>query len=488
MNFRKVLLLAGTIASLIGFSQLRASGDRRTQTNIESAPLVAIRDGAAARLAGAIRIPTVSHDEASGFDSEAFQSLHTYLQLAFPRVHCRLRRESVETHSLLYTWKGSDPTLKPVLLMGHMDVVPVEPGTEGTWKHEPFSGTIADGYIWGRGAIDNKSGVLGTLEAVEMLLLEGFRPARTIYLAYGHDEEVGGTRGANEIAALLRRRGVQLEMVLDEGGVIADGVLSGISSPIALVGIAEKGFVSVELSASAPGGHSSLPPRQTAIGIVANAVTRLEKNSMTARLDGATRQMFDRLASYFPFGQRLAFTNLWLTRPLVLAKLEASPTTNAMVRTTTAATVFHSGTKDNVLPTTARAIINSRILPNDSVAGVLEHVRRVVDDDRIELRVVGRFSAEPSALSSTDSASFRILDQTIRGIAPDAIVAPYLVVVVTDARYFSGLSDNIFRFLPLRLGAADLKRMHGTDERIAVGNYENAIRLYRQLVINAASE
>jgi carboxypeptidase PM20D1 len=369
-----------------------------------------------------------------------------------------------------------------------MDVVPVEPGTEGTWKHEPFSGTIADGYIWGRGAIDNKSGVLGTLEAVEMLLLEGFRPARTIYLAYGHDEEVGGTRGAKEIAALLRRRGVQLEMVLDEGGVIADGVLSGISSPVALVGIAEKGFVSVELSASAPGGHSSLPPRQTAIGIVANAVTRLEKNSMTARLDGATRQMFDRLASYFPFGQRLAFTNLWLTRPLVLAKLEASPTTNAMVRTTTAATVFHSGTKDNVLPTTARAIINSRILPNDSVAGVLEHVRRVVDDDRIELRVVGRFSAEPSALSSTDSASFRMLDQTIRGIAPDAIVAPYLVVVVTDARYFSGLSDNIFRFLPLRLGAADLKRMHGTDERIAVGNYENAIRLYRQLVINAASE
>lgn len=195
-------------------------------------------------------------------------------------MHAQLRRETVGVHSLLYTWQGSNPALNPILLVGHLDVVPVEPGTEGKWQQDPFGGRIADGLIWGRGAIDNKSAVVGTLEAVEMLVAEGFQPARTIYLAYGHDEEVGGAGGAREIAARLKSRGVTLEMVLDEGGVISDGILPGISGPVALVGIAEKGFVTIELSASGPGGHASLPPRQTAVGILNAAVARLETNQM----------------------------------------------------------------------------------------------------------------------------------------------------------------------------------------------------------------
>jgi carboxypeptidase PM20D1 len=385
--------------------------------------------------------------------------------------------------SLVVRIEGRDRQAPTLLLMGHTDVVPVNPAG---WQRDPFGGELVDGIVWGRGAIDNKSTVIGTLEAVEMLLAENFRPVRTVYLAYGHDEEVGGANGAGRIAALLQARGIELDMVLDEGGVIGDGILPGIAEPVALVGIAEKGFVTIELSTRVAGGHSSLPPRQSAVGILSAAVSRLEENPMAPRLEGATRELFDRIGPRLPAVQRAVFANLWLTAPLVVRRLESSPTTNAMVRTTTAPTIFHAGTKDNVLPSYARAAVNFRILPGDTVATVVEHVRRTVDDSRVEIKTVGRFSAEPSAVSSTASESFRSLERTIRSVVPDAIVAPYLVVVATDARYYSALSRNVFRFLPLRLTQPDLERMHGIDERIGIREYEAAIRVYRQLVIEAA--
>ena len=447
---------------------------------------VAILPGAAERLAGSIRIPTISSEDHGAFDSAPFAALHAYLRAQFPRVHAHLRREEVGTHSLLYTWTGSDSSLDAILLIGHMDVVPVEPGTEEKWEEAPFSGRIADGFIWGRGAIDNKSAVVGLLEAAEMLLHEGFRPARTIYLAFGHDEEVGGAQGARRIAELLEQRGVELEMVLDEGGVIGDGVLAGVSEPVALVGIAEKGFVTIELSVRAAGGHSSLPPRQSAVGILSAAIARLESTPMPARLEGPVRQLFDRIGPRFPPVQRAVFANLWFTRPLVLRRLEADAATNAMVRTTTAPTIFEAGTKDNVLPSYARAMINFRILPGDSIATVVDHLKQVIGDERIQVRTAGRFSSEPSAISSSDSDGFRALERAIRSVAPDAVVAPFLVVVVTDARHYSGLSRNVFRFLPLRLGPRDLERMHGIDERIGIREYESAIRTYHYLMIDGS--
>jgi carboxypeptidase PM20D1 len=480
------ILLGAALVLFVAFTVAVTARYHSERPPVQPVPEVAIPDAAAERLAGSLRIRTISSEDPAAFDADAFETLHQYLQAAFPRVHTQLRRETLGTHSLLYTWQGSDFSLSPILLIGHLDVVPVETGTQEKWQQDPFGGRIVDGFIWGRGAIDNKSAVLGTLEAVEMLLVEGFRPVRTVYLAYGHDEEVGGVGGAREIAALLKGRGVELEMVLDEGGVIGDGVLAGVSEPIALVGIAEKGFVTIELSVRVAGGHSSLPSRQSAVGILSAAVARLENTQMAARLEGPTRQLFDRIGPRFPTLRRAVFANLWLTAPLVLSTLEESPTTNAMVRTTTAPTIFQAGTKDNVLPSHARAVINFRILPGDTVASVLEHVKSAIDDSRVEVKTVGRFSAEPSAVSSTDSESFRTLERTIRSVVPDAIVAPYLVVVVTDARYYSGLTRNVFRFLPLRLTPRDLERMHGIDERIGIREYEAAIRTYRQIVIETA--
>jgi carboxypeptidase PM20D1 len=284
---RKFFLLPGAASVLfVGFAVAVTARYESTQPFVRRVAEVAIPDGAAGRLAGSLRIQTISSEDPAAFDPRTFSALHRYLQTAFPRVHARLARETVGTHSLLYTWPGSDASLNPILLIGHLDVVPVEPGTQKQWQHDPFGGRIADGFIWGRGAIDNKSAVVGTLEAVEMLLAEDFRPVRTVYLAYGHDEEVGGAAGARQIAALLKARGVELETVLDEGGVIGDGILPGIAEPVALVGIAEKGFVTIELSTRMAGGHSSLPPRQSAVGILSAAVARLEANPMAARLEG----------------------------------------------------------------------------------------------------------------------------------------------------------------------------------------------------------
>ena len=250
------------------------------------------------------------------------------------------------------------------------------------------------------------------------------------------------------------------------------------------VGFAEKGFATIELSARVSGGHSSLPPRHTAVGIVSAAVANVERNQMRARLEGPTQELFDRIGPHFPIVQRAIFANLWLTRPLVTRRLEQATITNAMVRTTTAPTIFQAGAKDNLLPTYARAVINFRILPGDNIATVVEHVRRVVDDSRVEIKIVGHFSSEPSEVSRADSRSFRTLERSVRTVFPRAVVAPYLVVVATDARHYAGLSRNVFRFVPLRLKSDDLERMHGVDERIGIPEYEMAIRTYREIVIN----
>jgi carboxypeptidase PM20D1 len=479
-------LLASTVALIAGVIVASALRHTAIEAPVVPAREVVLPEGAIDRLAGAIRIPTISPEDPTSFDAAPFQALHAYLQLQFPRVHSQLEREIVGEHSLLYTWRGSDAGLKPILLAGHLDVVPIEPSTADQWQEAPFTGRVVDGVVWGRGALDDKAAVLGTLEAVEMLLGEGFAPARTVYLAYGHDEEIGGRNGGHAIAELLQRRGVALEMVLDEGGLIGTGMAPGVDAPLALVGTAEKGFVSIGLSAEAPGGHSSLPPRESSIGILAAAIARLEAEPMPPRLAAPTLQWLHTVGSRLPFVQRAAVANLWLTRTVVLGALERSPSTNAMVRTTAAVTMFQAGTKDNVLASRATAVVNFRILPGDSIAAVQEHVLRVVGDPRVRVDVVGAFSSEPSRISSVDSEGFRTLERTIRSVLPEAIVTPYLSVVVTDSRHYENLTTNVFRFLPLHLTREDLDRMHGIDERLAARDYELAIRFYRELMLNAA--
>jgi carboxypeptidase PM20D1 len=484
---RKLLVALGLgLLVLVGVLLVRTATFGSRQLAVEPAPTVAIDAAAAAqRLAGALRIPTISWEDPARRSAAPFQALHAYLAESFPLAHQALTVERVLDHSLLYTWQGSDPSLEPLLLMAHQDVVPVEPGTETDWAHPPFAGRIVDGYVWGRGAMDNKSGVLGLLEAVEMLLAEGHRPLRTVLLAFGHDEEVGG-EGARATAALLAGRGTRLALVLDEGGIISEGMVPGLEAPVALVGTAEKGYLSLELSVRTAGGHSSMPPRQTAVGILSRAVTRLEDRPFPGGLRGPTREMFRYLGPEMPLPQRLVFANTWLFGPLIERQLAAAPATDATLRTTTAPTMFEGSVKDNILPIHARAVVNFRIVPGESVQSVTERVRRTVADERIGIAVHQGFGNDPSPVSPAEADAFRALHRTVRQVFPEVLVAPFLVVGATDSRHYTGLSDHVFRFLPIRAASEDLARVHGTNERIAVDQHADGIRFYRQLILNAA--
>jgi len=436
---------------------------------------------AAGRLGEAIRIPTISHEDTTLRDVAAFNAFIRFVGENYPLVHSGLQPELVNRYSLLYTWPGTDASLDPWLLMGHYDVVPVEPATLADWDYEPFGGEIANGYIWGRGALDNKNSVMGILEAVEWLLSEGYEPARTLYLAFGHDEEIGGEMGAKAIAALLESRGIRLAMVMDEGGVVISGAMPGIGAPVALIGTSEKGYLNIELVAQDEGGHSSMPPAMTASGRIARAVVRLQDNPLPATMDAAS-PMFAYLAPEMGFGQRMALSNTWLLGSVIRKQLAASPSTNAILRTTTAPTMLSGSQKPNVLPSRATATVNFRLLPGDTAGSVIAHATRVIDDPEVEIVQAGHYSPA-SPVSDTDTSTFKLLHRSIKAHYPDALVAPFLVLGATDARHYTGLSDQVFRFMPVSLQNEDLARLHGINERISVREYARSIAFYRHLIL-----
>lgn len=441
-------------------------------------------DGGAAieRFAGAIRIQTISEPE-QPVNQQAMAAFRDYLQTSFPRVHAAMQREVVGHGALLFTWKGSDPSLAPVLLMGHMDVVPVEPGTEKHWTYPPYAGQIADGYVWGRGSMDDKVAVLALMEAAEALLAQGFTPKRTILFAFGDDEENDGN-GAKSIVALLQGRNVHPEFVMDEGGSVQKGVEYGLHQPVAMVGIAEKGIVSAELTSHSTGGHSSVPPKASAIGILSAAVLRLEKHQLPARLTPVTEEMFESMAPYMPFGRRMIMGNLWLFRPLLLWQMSQKPGTNAMIRTTTALTMFNGGVKDNVLPNKATAVVNYRILPGDTVASVMAHTQRVAGRPAIRVSEYASSANDPSIVSPTNGPGYAMLTQTIHTFFPHAAVAPYLVLGATDSRTYYAITPNVYRFFPAVREQDDHLRVHGTDERMGTVQYLQAIQFMALLMEN----
>ncbi|HUP62483.1 MAG TPA: M20 family peptidase [Thermoanaerobaculia bacterium] len=476
---RALLVLGALLLILLAILIGRALVLPSMQIAAPAAPPLSIdRDAALARFTRAIRFPTVSGRSA---EHDAFLA---WLGEAYPRVHASLQRELVGGHSVLFTWRGSDPALAPVLLMGHYDVVPVEPGTESKWERPPFSGAVAGGFVWGRGTLDDKITVISLLEAIDSLLRDGFRPNRTILLAFGHDEEIGGTEGAAAVARLLISRGVRLHAVVDEGGIVTRDGIKGLDKPVALIGIAEKGSASVELLASGAGGHSSMPPPRTQVGEIASAIERVQTNPFPTGVRGATAEMLRWVAPEMPFVQRVLMSNVWLFEPILRIEAKSSPPLNAILRTTTAPTIISGGVKENVIPSHARAVINFRILPGDTVDEVVAHVRETAGS-RVAARLLSG-ARDSSPVSDPRTPQFRTLQRTIEQVFPDAVVAPYLVVGGTDARHFESLTPNVYRFIPLVIEQSDLSRVHGTNERVAVESYFEAIRFYRMLAMNFA--
>ena len=451
------------------------------------APLAVDQARVVESMAIAVRAKTVSGLLDPTGQAEAFEALHAHLRTRYPLVHATLQREVVSAHSLVYTWFGSDAQAPAFALLAHQDVVPVAPGTEALWQHPPFAGEVADGMVWGRGTLDNKSNVITQLEAVEALIQAGYRPRRTAYLIFGHDEEVGGQQGAVRVVALLKQRGVKLAYVLDEGLAVTEGILPGVARPLALIGLAEKGAISLRLTAQAAPGHSSTPPAagQSAIGMLSAALTRLDNHPLPGGIQGVAAEMFATIAPELPFAQRLAMANLWLFKPVVEKMLEKGAATNAMLRTTTALTIVNAGNKENVLPGKAEAVVNFRILPGDTAATVQAHVQRVMADERITVQVLGT-AAEASKVSSPRSDSYRLIERTVREVFPDSLVTPGLVLAGTDSRHFQDLADDVYRFMPIRFKPDDLPRVHGTNERISGAQLVDMVRFYHRLLQQSA--
>jgi carboxypeptidase PM20D1 len=415
----------------------------------------------ARHLSDAVKLETISYDEKSPVFP--FEELHRLLERQYPLVHQHLKKEVVNYLSLLFTWTGSEPDLPAVAFLAHQDVVPAD---SAGWTHSPFSGDITDGFIWGRGVIDMKCQLITLLEAAEVLLAGGFTPKRTIYLAFGHDEEIGGRNGAKEIAATLKERGVRLDALMDEGGGVAGGVAPGIKGLIATIAYAEKSFANIKLEVVARAGHASMPRKNSAIGILSRTIVRIENHPMPSSLE-FVRPTIKALTPHLPFPFRLFFGNLWLTGGLVKMALAQEPATNAMLRNTITPTIIQGGYKSNVLPEKASAVLNCRLLPSVEVEELLAHLRKVINDKHVSVTCTDT-SAPSQRPVSIDTPYYRDLEANIAGLFGDRPACPMLMVGASDARHYQSLCERIYRFQPIVFKVQADDRTHGIDERIEI--------------------
>ena len=430
---------------------------------------------AAEHLGALVRIPTVSSRVLGEADTTVFDRLHTALAALYPRVHAELEVEKIPERALLLHWRGVSDE-RPVVLMAHQDVVPVVPDE---WSGDPFSGVLRDGSVWGRGTLDDKGALVVLLEAVESLLAEGFRPPQDVWLSLGDDEEIAGT-SAESAVVRLRGLGVRPWLVLDEGGAVVTGAFPGVESPVAVVGATEKGILDVEISAEATGGHASTPERGGATWRIARAITEIEEHPFSPSLDGPALAMVDILGRSSPRLRPLLAYSEPLAPALARAFTRISPETNAMVRTTVVATMLQGSPGANVVATSARANLNIRIAPGESVSSVVARLRRVIDDDDVDLRIVA--SSEPSPVSPTDGPQFALVRDAIAAAYPEALVTPYVMLGASDARHFTAIADHVYRFSPFAMTREQRETLHGTDEHVTVDALGRGVVFYRALL------
>jgi carboxypeptidase PM20D1 len=450
------------------------------QIEVEPVTLAVVGIESVDNLSRALTFPTISYEIDLPIDTLAFLEFHQFLTEAYPLIHSFLKKELFSEFSLLYTWEGKNPQLKPIILMAHMDVVP--DGETDAWVKPPFSGVNDGTFIWGRGAIDDKGLMIATLEAIEKLLGENFVPDRTIYLAFGHDEEILGN-GAREIANALRERGVEAEFILDEGLSITKGIVPMIDIPVASIGISEKGYLSVLLTVEMDGGHSSYPEKETTITVLNKALHNIINKQMKTGITGPVKEFLRYTGPEMPFLPRAIFANQWLFKRIILKIYEGSNAGNASIRTTTAPTIIKAGVKDNIIPTKAEAVVNFRIIPGETSDDVLKHLERVISDNRVKISILDDVE-EPSPVSPVNSAGFEIIHKTIKQVFPEVMVNPMLALGATDSRHYAVVSTNIYKFIPVLLTREDLTRIHGLNERISIEDFRKAIGFYYQLIKN----
>lgn len=433
---------------------------------------------AISHLSEAVKFKTISQDERSKIDYEAFEQFLTFLEKTYPAVYDTLDVQRINDYSLMMKWSG-DNSEEAIGLMAHYDVVPVAKGTEKNWTEPAFSGTVDNTYIWGRGTLDDKVGVIGILEAVNNMLKQGKTPAEDVYLLFGHDEEIGGEEGAAKIVETLEKQGVHLRYVLDEGGVIVRDMVPGVSEGIGVIGVAEKGSATATLTVEGSGGHSSQPKDVTTLGRLARAIAQLEETQFDSDIQGPTKQMFDYVTPEMNVGYRYIFANQWLFKPVIKNILLGKPATAAVTRTTIAPTVLNAGDKENILPEKAVATINLRVMPGDTLASLKQQMTAIIDDDQVKIELIGD---EASKVSDTDNKAFKQIQQAIVSTHENTIAVPYIMIGASDAKHYGKVADDTYRFLPLAMEDDGLERMHGTNERVAKKAFIQAITFYETLL------
>jgi carboxypeptidase PM20D1 len=483
-----VILAVALLLLLIAFIIIRtylfihkASEDAQADLPpVDIGPVKVDVDLAAKHLSAAIQIETISHEDPAENVAENFEKLHKLLEKTYPHVHKILKREIVGQASLLYTWQGKDPSLDPVLLAAHQDVVPAEESSLSQWTYPPFSGKIADGYIWGRGTLDIKSQLISLLEAVEALIANGYQPERTVMLGFGSDEEVLGI-GAKGIVALLKERGVHLAGMVDEGGCIYDGIIPGINVLAGAIGVAEKGYLSLRVWVDDIAGHSSTPAENTATSTLIRALKKIIDAPFPAKVS-AVLPMFEKYGEVASPIMQLAFGNLWLFGGVIKKILLGNGDTAATIRTTTAVTILKGGVKDNIIPGHAEAVVNFRLLPGENIAYVCQRLRKIIGDERVKFEPLRGNAWEASPVSPTTSMAYRHIASTTREFFPGTPCAPYIMLGGSDARNYYEICENVYRYSPYVMTSDDLSRVHGVNERLKVDAFALMVDYFYRLI------
>lgn len=460
------------------------------------------------RFAGGIRIPTVSHEVYEETDFKPFKRFMAYLQEVYPEVYRVMETDVVNEYGLVFRWKGKNSDLKPILFLSHYDVVPVvgyDPSVmtasdtifrpDGNhlppvgsvpdkWDYSPFSGAVVNGRIYGRGTLDMKCMLFSLMESADALISEGFQPERDIWFAFGHDEEVSGRQGALKIADYFKDQGLAFDAVYDEGGIIAapGSAMESIEKPLALVGTGEKGFLTLRLKVKGLGGHSSMPPEKSSLIYAAEIIERLNENQMPAGIITPIASFLKNIGGEMGFFSRMAIANQWLLSPLLINTFKKSPSSNALIRTTTAVTMAKGSDAPNVLASVAEITVNFRILPGDQVSDVMEHVRKLCEGYDVDIEVIS--DREPSAISPENVRGFEIIKENIAQLYPEAIVSSYITIGGTDAYKYQIVSDHIYRILPIELNLYEQRAIHNENEYISFDNFGKMLWYFKEMMKN----
>ena len=436
-------------------------------------------NNSAKHLSDAIKIKTVSNIDFEKVDWDKFDEFLVFLENTYPNVHSVCKREMVNKYSPVYLWEGKNKNIKPILLLGHYDVVPAEDSSENLWKEPPFSGLIKDGSILGRGSLDDKNQVIAIMEAAEYLIGNNFKPVKDIYFAFGFDEEVGGYKGANEISKLFQERNLEFDFVIDEGGCVIKDMMEGLTQSIAVIGITEKGSTNIKITVEGKSGHSSMPPRDTSAAVLARIISNTEKNQMPAKLTLPVQGLFEKIAPFMG-NKKFVLKNIKSLFPLINGTLAKSPTLNSMIRTTITFTKLSGGDALNVIPREVSAYANMRILPGDTVNDALDHIKKV--NSGIDFKIKLLTNEEASPISPVDADGYRAIESIIKDIYPEAIPVPYLMSGGTDSRKYYNVCNNIYRFAAVMMSKEDNESVHSVNEKITVENLKNMIRFFVEIM------